>query len=778
MSQSSDGLINGTPFFQSSPAGMSARAAKPSVLGPSAQSILANETGQAPGGRSVMDRIARERPAQHDPLAAQMADKERFLQGMQVVASGKAVREVAEEQPWYTKIFGKSDVVLGAEAYAKGSIAQETTADILRNMGTLRQMDEDTFRKALLTRFEMARTGSAAVDMDVQNQLLQKVPSIMEAYTKQAYQYRQEQATKQQKDYFYRAADTLGATFKVLDADPDSPSGQGAAANAVAEFDANIGRVVGQDEESYNKNLLDLLEGQISSIGEPQITMNADGSTTTTYKTAHAVQAILAGSKVFAQLPREQQTALLQKAEIANRKALAKFSTPHMEELAKIETLIRDPGPGQTVKQLIGRKKEILDQIQKESGSFVPLYDPEDMKADSVKSALAIQARKEREFQKQMALQAQRERQAASGLSEQQKELEKQLRQAQMAQILATDPATWERSKALGTIKGEEAKYIEGKLYASLPEPQQYQLMRGMVGTLAVAKADRQNAFNQLVTTDPQELEKRPDEFVRILSKYQQDVAALGAEKAKDYYGSDVAGILERAGQKMAQGIPADVAVNSFYEDVRASKSATPSADLREEVQEQLQKSSNRWGISALWDSTASAQPLRGSGINLEAYPELSAAVASEVTRAQAVAPNDPQDALILRASKNLIGPGKQYVPVGSSVIRNYSQSQDPVQYLVNPGDKVGIPVDKAASFLEEQIDALKQGQVADVQGFYVGGKDKTLTLRVVNEDGTVNIKQLQLDGVIQEYHKPTKGPGAFKRAAKQATGSESFPLL
>ena len=778
MSQSSDGLINGTPFFQSSPAGMSARAGKPSVLGPAAQSILRTETGELPSSRgSTMDRIAQERPSQNSPFNAQMAQKEKFLQGMQVVASGKAVSEVAEEQPWYTRIFGKSDVVLGAEAYAKGSLAQEVTADVLRNMGTLRQMDEDTFRKALLTRFEMARTGSAAVDMDVQNQLLQKVPSIMETYTKQAYQYRQEQAAEQQKGFFHRAADTLGETFKNLDVDPTSPSGQEAAAKAVAEFDANIGRIIGQDEESYKQNLLHLFEGAIAQIGEPQIVMNTDGTTSTTYKTAHAVQAILAGSKVFEQLPREQQTALLAKAELANRKALTKFSTPYMEKLAKIETLIRDPGPKDTVPKLIKAKQEILDSIQRESGSFIPLYDPEDMKADSVRSAMAIQARRERELQKYLADQAAKARKQAHGTSQAAKEEAAQLRAAQFTNLMVTDPVGWSRVKALGLVKAEEAKAVENNAYVTATPDQQYALMRGSLNAIPVAKAERQGEINRLLTEDPKELAKRPDELMFLLERYKQDVQALGREKAQDYYGADMAGLMETTATRQAQGFPVDILVHRLHADARAAKSAKPSEDLREATKDQLQKSSNRWGISALWNDAA-AQPLWASGTNLDDYPDLTEDVASEVARAKAVNPADPEERMILKASQNLVGPGKAYVPAGSFLIRNYSDGQDPLQYLVNPPEGRGIPVDKVGEFLEEQVEALHKGQVHSIQGFYSGGPSKSLAIRVLNEDGSTNVKELPLDELLREYHNPTKGPGSFKRAAKKATGSESFPLL
>ena len=117
-------------------------------------------------------------------------------------------------------------------------------------------------------------------------------------------------------------------------------------------------------------------------------------------------------------------------------------------------------------------------------------------------------------------------------------------------------------------------------------------------------------------------------------------------------------------------------------------------------------------------------------------------------------------------------------MPAGSFLIRNYSDGQDPLQYLVNPPEGRGIPVDKVGEFLEEQVGALHKGQVHSIQGFYSGGPSKSLAIRVLNEDGSTNVKELPLDELLREYHNPTKGPGSFKRAAKKATGSESFPLL
>jgi hypothetical protein len=44
---------------------------------------------------------------------------EAYVAGMQRAMQGEAVTEIATEQPWYSKIFGDSDVVEGARAYGR-----------------------------------------------------------------------------------------------------------------------------------------------------------------------------------------------------------------------------------------------------------------------------------------------------------------------------------------------------------------------------------------------------------------------------------------------------------------------------------------------------------------------------------------------------------------------------------------------------------------------------------------------------------------------------------
>ena len=66
---------------------------------------------------------------------------EQYVAGMQRAASGAAVKDIVDEQPWYSRIFGDSDVVEGARAYTQQAKATETAMLMTENMQELRKLD-------------------------------------------------------------------------------------------------------------------------------------------------------------------------------------------------------------------------------------------------------------------------------------------------------------------------------------------------------------------------------------------------------------------------------------------------------------------------------------------------------------------------------------------------------------------------------------------------------------------------------------------------------------
>ena len=63
------------------------------------------------------------------PVAAEVAER-KFLEGVQRAASGEALTQIVNGQPWYSKIFGPSSAVEGARQYSLDAQAAKFDAAV------------------------------------------------------------------------------------------------------------------------------------------------------------------------------------------------------------------------------------------------------------------------------------------------------------------------------------------------------------------------------------------------------------------------------------------------------------------------------------------------------------------------------------------------------------------------------------------------------------------------------------------------------------------------
>jgi hypothetical protein len=131
-------------------------------------------------------------------LAPQMEKARRgaFLSGMQKARAGAALLDIAEEQPWYSKIFGESDVVAGARAFTQQTKAQETVLALQEQMPELRKRGLDEARAVMSSAVDKAMTGDAETDMFLMNSFTRTLPSLMATHAREHYKYTQEQAVE------------------------------------------------------------------------------------------------------------------------------------------------------------------------------------------------------------------------------------------------------------------------------------------------------------------------------------------------------------------------------------------------------------------------------------------------------------------------------------------------------------------------------------------------------------------------------------------------------
>lgn len=132
-----------------------------------------------------------------------------FMQGMQRAAEGEAVKEIADEQPWYSKIFGPTSLVDGARAYSAGAKAAAIATDLDSRMPEIAKMPGNVFAKHINELLDNNKTGDDATDAIVRQQFLSQMPEVMKKQARSHYLYQQDQLIEANRAY-------VGTAFKEL----------------------------------------------------------------------------------------------------------------------------------------------------------------------------------------------------------------------------------------------------------------------------------------------------------------------------------------------------------------------------------------------------------------------------------------------------------------------------------------------------------------------------------------------------------------------------------
>lgn len=118
-----------------------------------------------------------------------------FVSGMQRAASGEALKDIAEEQPWYSRIFGESDVVEGARQYTAQARAAEAAGAIEDSMGEVRKMDPAAAQAYYGQLVSRHLTGDDVADAALLQGFARTLPATMRRQAKEHYAWRQEEAS-------------------------------------------------------------------------------------------------------------------------------------------------------------------------------------------------------------------------------------------------------------------------------------------------------------------------------------------------------------------------------------------------------------------------------------------------------------------------------------------------------------------------------------------------------------------------------------------------------
>lgn len=178
----------------------------------------------------------------------QKVQTERFLSGAQRVAQGEALKDIVDEQPWITQIFGTSSSVQGARAVAQMKGVDDYLTDVANDMPNLQKLSSEEFGKQITSKMQTFLTGDSVADAAIQMKMVEATGGLFKAHTKANYKYTQD--TMQQNIVGYMQSG--GAKLKAMTAQLlDGTMSRKDYDEAKATYVGNLMPLDGQSPESY-----------------------------------------------------------------------------------------------------------------------------------------------------------------------------------------------------------------------------------------------------------------------------------------------------------------------------------------------------------------------------------------------------------------------------------------------------------------------------------------------------------------------------------------------
>jgi hypothetical protein len=274
-----------------------------------------------------------------------------FVNGMHRAAAGEQLGEIAEDQPWYSKIFGDPAAVQGARAYTQQAKASELAVSIEEAMPKLRSQSVAQASEFFSGLVNKSLTGDDETDAVLMASLSKVLPGAMRKHAREHYQYQQEQALAGQST-------AISAGAKLLQGGAgDVAAGKLTAEEyevQQAEFAQQLIKPDGQELESWQK-----------ARAKDVITMAENGQ----------FFAIKAARKagLFEALTPEQQAAVTRSIEANEAQWRGKLATQYVTPLYEIGVTARLAPPGSSVGKLKKQIDELNTTFSRATGIDAPL---------------------------------------------------------------------------------------------------------------------------------------------------------------------------------------------------------------------------------------------------------------------------------------------------------------------------------------------------------------------------------------------------------------------
>lgn len=178
----------------------------------------------------------------------QKVQTEKFLEGAQRVAQGEALKDIVDEQPWFTQIFGPSSSTQGARAVAQMKGVDDYLTDVANDMPNLQKLSSKEFGQQITERMKGFLTGDSVADSAIQMKMVESTGALFKAHTKANYKWTQDTMQQNVSMYMRSGAGKLHALSQQL---LDGTMSQKDYDGLKAEFVGNLMPLDGQSSESY-----------------------------------------------------------------------------------------------------------------------------------------------------------------------------------------------------------------------------------------------------------------------------------------------------------------------------------------------------------------------------------------------------------------------------------------------------------------------------------------------------------------------------------------------
>lgn len=132
-----------------------------------------------------------------------------FWNGLTEARQGVAVEEIEKQQPWYSKIFGPSFFVQGAQYYTAQEHLANWELSTMQNMEDLKKLPNEAVGPLLNKSAQEFMTGSPATNAMIQQSMIAKAGPLVDMHAKARYEYLQKQAVTAQYGAFRAQANVF-----------------------------------------------------------------------------------------------------------------------------------------------------------------------------------------------------------------------------------------------------------------------------------------------------------------------------------------------------------------------------------------------------------------------------------------------------------------------------------------------------------------------------------------------------------------------------------------